>query len=396
MVSTFSDRNRLEKQGDGENKNSWGTILNNNVDLLDEALGGYQVVSVSAAGAGNYTLTTNNGVSDTSRQAALEFSGTLTADVTIVLPSKEKTYLIRENSSGSFAVKMKTAAGSLITLAQGQNTAIMCDGTEIYKLTTPTSVATFTATHLDSTSISATNILATNIFATSVSASVFTGVNGTFTGTVSASAFDGLGNKLTYGTDAQGDILYHDGTDIQNLAAGTSGQFLKTLGAAANPAWATAGRLVQAVHTQDGETATSSPGSFLDDTIPIDSDGFEFTALDTTITPTNASNKLLIEVNINIAVAGANYIHMALFQDGIGDGNVSAVAAMSQYQQTSGVSNQISLSYEMVAGTTSATTFHIRASSSSAGTITYNGTGGTSRLFGGVMASTMRITEIAV
>jgi hypothetical protein len=39
-------------------------------------------------------------------------------------------------------------------------------------------------------------------------------------------------------TYAQGDILYYNGTNIVKLAAGTSGQFLKTLGTGANPAWA--------------------------------------------------------------------------------------------------------------------------------------------------------------
>lgn len=40
---------------------------------------------------------------------------------------------------------------------------------------------------------------------------------------------------------AQGDILYFDGTNLNRLAAGTSGNFLKTQGAGANPTWASAG-----------------------------------------------------------------------------------------------------------------------------------------------------------
>ena len=40
---------------------------------------------------------------------------------------------------------------------------------------------------------------------------------------------------LTY---AQGDILYYNGTNVVNLGPGTSGYFLKTQGAAANPIWA--------------------------------------------------------------------------------------------------------------------------------------------------------------
>lgn len=40
------------------------------------------------------------------------------------------------------------------------------------------------------------------------------------------------------GSSAQGDILYHNGTSWTRLAAGTSGYYLKTNGAAADPAWA--------------------------------------------------------------------------------------------------------------------------------------------------------------
>jgi hypothetical protein len=42
-------------------------------------------------------------------------------------------------------------------------------------------------------------------------------------------------------TYAQGDVFYYNGSSIVKLAAGTSGQFLKTSGAGANPAWASVG-----------------------------------------------------------------------------------------------------------------------------------------------------------
>ncbi len=42
-------------------------------------------------------------------------------------------------------------------------------------------------------------------------------------------------------TASQGDIIYFDGTNWVKLAPGTSGQFLKTLGTGANPAWGSAG-----------------------------------------------------------------------------------------------------------------------------------------------------------
>jgi len=39
------------------------------------------------------------------------------------------------------------------------------------------------------------------------------------------------------GTGVQGDILYHNGTDWTRLPAGTSGEFLQTLGGGADPQW---------------------------------------------------------------------------------------------------------------------------------------------------------------
>lgn len=46
------------------------------------------------------------------------------------------------------------------------------------------------------------------------------------------------GPKIAMGSDAQGDILFHNGTSYARLAAGTAGQALTTGGSGANPAWA--------------------------------------------------------------------------------------------------------------------------------------------------------------
>ena len=48
---------------------------------------------------------------------------------------------------------------------------------------------------------------------------------------------DGNGRNVTELTGTQGDILYHNGTSWQKLAAGTDGKVLGTQGAGANPRW---------------------------------------------------------------------------------------------------------------------------------------------------------------
>ena len=201
MASTYTTRVRLEKQGDGENSNSWGTILNQNViDLVDDAVAGYTVVSVSSV---SIALTTNDGTPDQSRAAALDFSGTLTADVTITLPSVSKTYFIRENTSGSFAVILKTVGGSGLTLTQSQNTFVACNGTEIYQIEDATSVASFTANTLIATAITAsvvdiaTSLSATNINATTASVTNI-GASSIITTSIEANVF-GTEEQNAYG-----------------------------------------------------------------------------------------------------------------------------------------------------------------------------------------------------
>jgi hypothetical protein len=48
------------------------------------------------------------------------------------------------------------------------------------------------------------------------------------------------GGHIAIGSDAQGDILYYDGTDYTRLGAGTQGDLLQTDGSGSNPLWASA------------------------------------------------------------------------------------------------------------------------------------------------------------
>ena len=251
MASTYTTRLRLEKQGDGENPNSWGLRLNQNViDLVDQAVGGYAVVSVSSV---EVTLTEVDGATDQSRNASLEFAGTLTADVTVLVPEVEKLYFIRENTTGSFGVKLKTNTGSAISLQQSTNILVACDGSELYKLEVPTSVSAFTINTLTATSIDTSVINATLVSA----------ANGTFTSTVSANTID---TSIAIITDASitdatfaGQVVgtpvtLTDATSIA-LDLATGNNFTVTLAGnrtLENPTNAVAGQTGQMYVIQDG------------------------------------------------------------------------------------------------------------------------------------------------
>ena len=151
----------------------------------------------------------------------------------------------------------------------------------------------------------------------------------------------------------------------------------------------TANRIVQAVHTQTGAVATGTTILPVDDTIPQNTEGDQYMTL--AITPTSATNKLIIEMTVFAAHSAVSWISAALFQDT----TANALAVGGIYATTATGGYFITFKHEMTAGTTSATTFKVRIGGNAVGTTTFNGTSG-GRLFGGVMASSIRIEEVKV
>lgn len=148
--------------------------------------------------------------------------------------------------------------------------------------------------------------------------------------------------------------------------------------------------IVQVVNTTTGAVATGTTLIVHDDTIPQNTEGDEYMTL--AITPTNSSNKLMIEVVIVLSNSVSdNDLFVGLFQDS----TANALAAVGDGQGIATRRVTISFKHFMTAGTTSSTTFKVRAGASSAGTTTMNGGGG-NRFYGGVMSSSITITEIRV
>jgi len=134
-MSSYTSRIRLEKQIPGQNANTWGTVLNDSViDLVDDSIAAYTIVSVSSI---DVTLTQSNGASDQARSAFLDISGTLTSNVNVIIPALSKGYDIRNSTSGSFTVNMKTATGSGQIIPQGQSIGVVCDGVSVRDVETP-------------------------------------------------------------------------------------------------------------------------------------------------------------------------------------------------------------------------------------------------------------------
>lgn len=132
MPSIFTTRIRLTKQATGENLNQWGAILNSGVfDLVDFAIAGVQTIAVSAS---NVVLTTAEGTTDEARAAVLKVQGALAANVNIIAPNLQKTYIVSNNTSGAFTLGIKTASGTAVVIPQGSAAQVFCDGNDVFRI----------------------------------------------------------------------------------------------------------------------------------------------------------------------------------------------------------------------------------------------------------------------
>ena len=132
MASNYTTRIRLNQQGDGDNPNSWGTVLNDGViSLVDEAVAKYTTVSLGSAAT--VTLSAVDGGTDVPRSAFLEANGTVgTAHTTItmIIPNVTKGYVVNNQTTYTTTtnvVKIKTAPGDGLTIPQGAISQIVVD-----------------------------------------------------------------------------------------------------------------------------------------------------------------------------------------------------------------------------------------------------------------------------
>ena len=111
MASSYSTDLKLELMVTGENAGTWGDITNTNLNILQQAIAGYESVALNATTGA--TLSFSNGILSNGKNAVLNLTGSLTSSVNVVIPDGvEKTYTVKNATTGSFAVTFKTTSGT--------------------------------------------------------------------------------------------------------------------------------------------------------------------------------------------------------------------------------------------------------------------------------------------
>ena len=133
MAVTYTSNLKLALPTTGTEAGAWGDVVNQQITtLLDQSVAG--TVSLTAMTNADYTLTNGNGsAANEARHMALLVPATLTLTVArnIIVPSTSKAYIIRNLSTGGFAVTLKTSAGSGISVPNGKTMLLYCDGTNV-------------------------------------------------------------------------------------------------------------------------------------------------------------------------------------------------------------------------------------------------------------------------
>ena len=138
MPSAYTARLKLEKQASGENSGTWGDLVNYTFNRLDASIEGWQAVNV--AGSANVTLTSNNATTNTNdsttddqvHNRVIELTGALTGNINVFTGDVENSFVVFNNTSGSYTLTFGPTTGTGVVLKQGAKTLVYSDASTMF------------------------------------------------------------------------------------------------------------------------------------------------------------------------------------------------------------------------------------------------------------------------
>ena len=149
MAINYSTLLRLPKPDAGTQ--TWATYFHRLADIMDKFAGDVATVTEKT---GSKTLSDADMTADNAKALVITCAQILTGNLTIVVPSRKRFYIVYNNTTGAFTLTVKAATGNGVTVKQGRFQLVWWDGTNMQAisrlsgLTTATEIATsiFTAT----------------------------------------------------------------------------------------------------------------------------------------------------------------------------------------------------------------------------------------------------------
>ncbi len=138
MTSAYSTDLKLELMVTGENAGTWGDNTNNNLNLIQQAVAGFE--SLALNDGGNLALAMTDKTISTARNMVIKFTGSLTGASTVTVPDTIEKFYIFDCSavSGPTNLTIKTASGTGFTLDAAKIYAAYTDGTNLNEISLDT------------------------------------------------------------------------------------------------------------------------------------------------------------------------------------------------------------------------------------------------------------------
>jgi hypothetical protein len=137
MASTYSQY-KIELVGTGEQAGTWGTTTNSNFGSatpgtyqgFEQAIGGRADVTMSSTTI-TLSLTNSNAAQD-ARALYLNLSGTPGGAADLVVPALQKSYLVKNGTTGGYAVTIKVTGQTGVSIPNGKTTVwVYNNGTDV-------------------------------------------------------------------------------------------------------------------------------------------------------------------------------------------------------------------------------------------------------------------------
>ena len=139
MASTYSSDLKLELMATGENAGTWGTKTNTNLELVQQAIAGFESITLSSGST--TALVMSNASISTARNMVFKFATiTLSGATTVTIPdSIEKFYIFDcRLITNPTNLTIKTASGTGFTTDASKIYAAYADGTNLNEVSLDT------------------------------------------------------------------------------------------------------------------------------------------------------------------------------------------------------------------------------------------------------------------
>jgi|TARA_R110000764_G_C10942932_1_gene376287 hypothetical protein len=133
MTSAYSTDLKLELMVTGENSGTWGDKTNTNLNLVQQAIAGYEEKSI-AGGVQTTQLPITQETLSLGRNAIIKFTGAITGNQTVQLAAGiEKTYILQNATTGAYTVAVEQTGGTGVTFSATDKgfKQVFADGTNI-------------------------------------------------------------------------------------------------------------------------------------------------------------------------------------------------------------------------------------------------------------------------